>query len=1701
MPTTNYSGNLAFVFLLFLIGTSNLFAQEKQAQAGMTAKINNLTSFPGSEMKNLDEWKKHNLPENYNHPEFGMLPENAPCDNCVEVLEKRTVDERYFVSISDNSKFYTQKALGDLHQFVNGKWLTIRHELHPVSGTRYESGYLLDQPAIDFSAARTELKTTNGTLQFNKWKLIVVQNGVESNQLIADWSDYTIGSDGTLIHNVFPGIDAEMIVLRGAVKTSFIIRSNEFGVFDKLLFREELEGIPSLHAQFSDGTHTLGIGSLKLMSGSTELAVMDEAKLYAKDGPKDLARSGEYEIHTNVIDLIVNYDWINDNINSYHLVVDPLVTGTATLAQASITGSRYNASCNFTNSCDYNLAVPCPAGATITDLTFSFTYTANGTTCWLQDGGMRISSGACTSPSAAGFYWFCNAIGGGTCAATNQTVFADLAACMPVASAASCATQNVTFTLKFYRSCWGASGCSNACIGAGSPWVMNVTGRTLEYTNPSTPITLSGTTVCQGGSLTASTSAVYGVPAYTYNWSFSPTGTPSVGTGASASISFPTSGTVTLYSIVTDLCGNQITSTRTITVTPGTPPTITAGGPTTFCAGGSVTLTSSSATGNTWSTGATTQSITVTASGSYTVTVLSGSCSSTSAATVVTVNPLPATPTITASGPLAFCTGGSVTLTSSSATGNTWSTGATTQSITVSTGGTYSLTVSASGCTSASAATTVTVNPLPAAPTITAGGPTTFCAGGSVTLTSSSATGNTWSNGATTQSITVSASGSYTVTVSNGSCSSTSVATTVTVNPLPTTPTITASGPLAFCTGGSVILTSSSATGNTWSNGATTQSITVSASGSYTVTVSNGSCSSTSASTAVTVNPLPATPTITAGGPTTFCAGGSVTLTSSSATGNTWSNGATTQSITVSASGSYTVTVSNGSCSSTSAATTVTVNPLPAVPTITASGPTSFCTGGSVTLTSSSATGNTWSNGAITQSITVSASGSYSVTVSNGSCSSTSAATTVTVNPLPATPTITASGPLTFCTGGSVTLTSSSATGNTWSNGATTQSVTVTTSGSYTVTVSNGSCSSTSASTTITVNPLPAVPTITANGPLIFCAGGSVTLTSSSATGNTWSNGATTQSITVSTSGSYTVTVSNGSCSSTSAATTITVNPLPAVPTITANGPLTFCAGGSVTLTSSSATGNTWSNGATTQSITVSASGSYTVTVSNGSCSSTSAATTVTANPLPPVPTITASGPTTFCAGGSVTLTSSSATGNTWSNGATTQSITVTTSGSFTVTVSNLGCSSVSAPVTVTVNPVPTVSASNNGPLCVNQALNLTASGTVGGTYSWTGPNAFSSTSQNPGIASISGSEFGVYTVTITLNSCTAAASTTVVLNSGTSTAITPAGPFCSNGTAVSLSATSPGGTWSGTGIVNASSGLFDPSVSGAGSFTITYDIPGSCSGASTTTIVVNPSPVTNFIADTLSGCVPLFVNFTNQTPSAISSQWNFGNGQTAASLASGSANYTSAGCFTVSLTVTDLNGCSATSTKVNFICANPLPDASFTPSPYDATITHPEIHFINTSSNATSYSWNFGDGGNSTVFSPTHTYDEVASNYTVQLVATNTFGCVDTSKVIVRVLDELVYYVPNSFTPDGDELNNTFQPVFTSGFDPYSFRMLRVNRWAVPLFDSQDAKIGWDGTYNGALVQEGIYTWTITFKDPDTDKKYTVNGHVTMVR
>jgi hypothetical protein len=459
-------------------------------------------------------------------------------------------------------------------------------------------------------------------------------------------------------------------------------------------------------------------------------------------------------------------------------------------------------------------------------------------------------------------------------------------------------------------------------------------------------------------------------------------------------------------------------------------------------------------------------------------------------------------------------------------------------------------------------------------------------------------------------------------------------------------------------------------------------------------------------------NPI-ATASISAAGPLSFCAGGSVELSASAGSTYSWSNGATTQAITATESGSYSVTVTDANGCTSSASVDVTVF-TPAQAIISAAGPLSFCAGGSVELSASAGSAYSWSNGATTQAITATESGSYAVTVTDANGCTSSASATVTVF-TPAQASVSASGPLSFCAGGSVDLSASSGSAYSWSNGATTPAITATESGSYSVTVTDANGCTSSASETVTVF-TPAQASVSASGPLSFCSGGSVELSASAGSAYNWSNGSTTQAITASESGSFAVTVTDANGCTSLASETVTVF-TPAQASISASGPLSFCAAGSVDLSASAGSAYSWSNGATTQAITASESGSYSVIVTDANGCTSSASVDVTVF-TPQQVSVSTSGPLSFCAGGSVELSASAGTAYSWSNGATTQAITATESGSYSVIVTDAnGCSS-SASVDVTVFTNPAVDAGTYSSVTTNDVPVNLAGSPMGGTFS-----------------------------------------------------------------------------------------------------------------------------------------------------------------------------------------------------------------------------------------------------------------------------------------------------------------------------------------------------------------------------------------------
>jgi len=1407
---------------------------------------------------------------------------------------------------------------------------------------------------------------------------------------------------------------------------------------------------------------------------------------------------------------------------------------TIALSTASVSGATYSwTGPNGFTSTQQN---PTRANATTADGgTYSVTVTVNGCTSaagttnvvvnptpatpTASNGGPYCPGAtiALSTPLVAGASYSWTGPNGFTSSQQNPTI--------PSATTANGGTYSVIITVN---GCPSAPGTTNV--------VVNPT--------PATPAASNGGPYCDGATIALSTPSVAGA---SYSW----TG-PNGFTSAQQNPTIPNATTAAAgtYSVtvVVNGCPSAAGTTNVVVNPIPATPTASNGGP--YCEGATIALSTPSVAGASYSwTGPngftstqqnpTIPSATVANGGSYSVTVTVNGCTSAAGSTNVVVNPTPATPTASNGGP--YCVGATIALSTPTVSGASYAwTGPnaftstqqnpTIPSATTANAGTYSVIVTVSGCPSAAGTTDVVVNTIPATPTASNGGP--YCAGATIALSTPSVTNATYSwtgpNGFTSTqqnptipSAGVANGGTYSVTVTVNGCTSAAGTTNVVVNANPPTPAITPSGSTTFCAGSSVTLSAPGGYTYSWSTGATTQSIVVSTAGSYTVTVTDGNgCSATSAATVVTVNPNPPTPAITPGGSTTFCAGGSVTLSAPNGYTYLWSTSETTQSIVVSTSGSYTVTVTDGNgCSATSAALVVTVNPNPPTPTITPSGATTFCAGGSVTLSAPGGYTYLWSTNETTQSIAVSTSGSYTVTVTDGNgCSATSAATVVTVNPNPSTPTITPSGSTTFCNGGSVTLSAPGGFTYLWSTNATTQSIVVSTAGSYTVTVTDGNgCSATSAPTTVTVNSNPATPTITPGGPTTFCAGGSVTLTAPGGFTYLWSTNETTQSIVVSTSGSYTVTVSdNNGCSATSAATVVTVNPNPPTPTITPSGATTFCAGGSVTLSAPGGYTYSWSTGATTQSILVSTSGSYTVTVTDGNgCSATSAPTVVTVNPNPPTPAITPSGATTFCAGGSVTLSAPGGYTYSWSTGATTQSIVVSTSGSYTVTVTDgNGCSATSAATVVTVNPNPATPAITPSPssVCASSTGN-TASGPGGFAYFWSITNGAITGGQTSQTVTYTAGASGTVGLTLTVtdgNGCSSSNTANVTINAN------PAPPTITP-TPAQVCAGSTGNTASGPGgftyfwsIVNGSitSGQTSQTVtytagsSGTVDLTLTVTNGNGCSASNGTSVTIVASPAAPTITPSASGvCAGSTGNTATGPAGATTYSWGITNGTITSATNIQTITWTAgvAGTTTLSLTVTNATGCSASNTQDVVVNANPS-TPTITPSSSSACPNSTGNTASGPASMA-SYSWSITNGtitGGQT--SQTVTYTAGASGSVgLTLTVTNGAGCSATNSTSVPLVSfniqrtgggsfpaatfSVGYPAGNTFTANCTGCTGTIHWSFQSGAQPPGINLTIVA-----------------GSLSGIPSATGQFTMTVIATDTGTGCSGTASFPFTIV-
>jgi len=699
------------------------------------------------------------------------------------------------------------------------------------------------------------------------------------------------------------------------------------------------------------------------------------------------------------------------------------------------------------------------------------------------------------------------------------------------------------------------------------------------------------------------------------------------------------------------------------------------------------------------------------------------------------------------------------------------------------------------------------------------------------------------------------------------------------------------------------------------------------------------------------------------------------------------------------------------------------------------------------------------------------------------------------------------------CPGGCKTITATASAGTSpytysWNpGGATTMSIspcpTATTTYSVSVTDANGATAS--AVATITVSPA-----MTASGTVVNvkCNGGATGSATASISGGTspytyaWNNGKTSQANTGLSAGNYSFTVTDAAGCTQTAGVTITE---PSALSANGSGVNVLCNGGNTGTASVTAGGGTsgytylWNNGQNTSTATGLTAGSYTVTVSDANACTKTASVSITQPAL--VNVITSVIDATCTTGGSIGTTVNGGSGSytyLWNNSQTGASATGLSQGSYTVVVSDGNNCTKTATATVGGIAGPNAAGMSlvNNVLCNGGSTGSATATATGGTgtltYVW-------NNGQNG--ATTTGLSAGSYTVAITDgNGCTITASVSIsepALLSVTATGINA----CQNATATSVVA---GGTanytylWSNAQTTQNATGLV------TGVYTLIVTDAKGCTAQDTATINVSLPPVVTFVGVDTAGCAALCVSFDCTTANIAIYAWDFGdNNNNTASTKNPVHCYKTPGSFSVTLTLTDNNGCTSTMTKTNYITVFPNVLADFTASPQPTTVLNPNISFTDQSTGgAISWDWSFGDLLNSTssLQNPKFTYKD-SGCYNVTLSANNQYNCPDTITKPICIGGDYQLFAPNAFTLDGDGLNDIWN-VSGVGIDPQHFELYIFDRWGSLIFKTTDLYQGWNGKANGGkdVAQQDVYVWKVFTKDFQGGKHQYI-GHVSLLR
>ncbi|RYD82020.1 MAG: PKD domain-containing protein [Sphingobacteriales bacterium] len=310
-------------------------------------------------------------------------------------------------------------------------------------------------------------------------------------------------------------------------------------------------------------------------------------------------------------------------------------------------------------------------------------------------------------------------------------------------------------------------------------------------------------------------------------------------------------------------------------------------------------------------------------------------------------------------------------------------------------------------------------------------------------------------------------------------------------------------------------------------------------------------------------------------------------------------------------------------------------------------------------------------------------------------------------------------------------------------------------------------------------------------------------------------------------------------------------------------------------------------------------------------------------------------------------------------------------------------------------------------------------------------------------------------------------------------------------------------------------------SVPSNGKFTATFNNPGDyevflnvidmpngaggdqgCDSTLKYIIRIYPKPQPTIVSDLV--CFGDATTFIGNSDTAVggvitSYKWSFKDGTTLTTTTNNISHVMKkAGVDTVTLTVSNIAGC--TNTIKGVVTTLEKPVASFTMNPNPASILNATVKFKNTTQNISNFSWDFGDGFVETMNNePTHKYNDTG-NYAVRLVVSNASGCVDTMIQTLRVKRDYVIHIPNVVSPNGDDINDSWKPM---GEGVEDYELIITNRWGEELFRTNDFEEYWkcDKNRNGVIVPEGVYIYYIRIIDYEVEDVIVRKGFINVIR